>query len=68
VSRTGEDALIDWLRQQPDTSLIGNDAPMPLYTSRSIQSPYFASPVNVIRYRAILNAAQEQQGASHEFW
>ncbi len=26
MNRTGEDALIDWLRRQPDTSLIGNDA------------------------------------------
>lgn len=26
MNRIGEDALIDWLRRQPDTSLIGNDA------------------------------------------
>lgn len=26
MKRTGEDALIDWLRKQPHTSLIGNDA------------------------------------------
>jgi len=36
-------------------------APIPLINSRSIQSPYRASPVKHIRRLANLNAAQEPQ-------
>ena len=40
---------------------------MPLMSSRSIQSPYRASPVKLIRYLANLNAAQEQHWVSQWF-